>query len=49
MLYVPLFFYLFESLTERLGERKKEHAVPRKEGGPPVPAHEAGESHAGGH
>jgi len=28
MLYVPLFFYLFESLTERLRDRKKGHAAP---------------------
>jgi multidrug efflux pump len=47
MLYVPLFFYLFESLTERLGERKKKHAAPGEEGGHAVPEHE--EVRAGGH
>jgi len=41
MLYVPLFFYLFETLTERLRDRKKgqatagegEHPLPVREGG----------------
>jgi multidrug efflux pump len=46
MLYVPLFFYLFESLTERLGEKKKKHAQPGEEGGQ---AGEVQEVHAGGH
>ncbi len=47
MLYVPLFFYLFESLTERLGERKKKHAAPGEGGG--EAAREVEEVHAGGH
>jgi multidrug efflux pump len=42
MLYVPLFFYLFESLTERLRDRKKAHGEPVEGGGPPLPAGEGG-------
>jgi multidrug efflux pump len=48
MLYVPLFFYLFDQLTEKLEERKKAKAK-AKEGagttGPPageVPPKESG-------
>jgi multidrug efflux pump len=39
MLYVPLFFYLFDQLTEKLAERKKARAEAREgEGtkGPPA-------------
>jgi multidrug efflux pump len=50
MLYVPLFFYLFERLTERLGERGKEHAVPGGDGGhTPAGQPEAERIDAGGH
>ena len=42
MLYVPLFFYLFESLSERLRDRKKEHAAPAEEGEHPLPARKEG-------
>jgi multidrug efflux pump len=50
MLYVPLFFYLFERLTERLGERRKEHAVPGGDGGhTPAGQPEAERIDAGGH
>jgi multidrug efflux pump len=46
MLYVPLFFYLFESLSEKLRDRKKTPAaVEGPEGGPghPRPAPEGGD------
>jgi len=43
MLYVPLFFYLFESLSERLRDRKKGHAAPGEEGAHPRPAPEGGD------
>ena len=42
MLYVPLFFYLFESLTERLRDRKKGHAAAAEGGEHPLPAPEGG-------
>jgi multidrug efflux pump len=42
MLYVPLFFYLFESLTERLRDRKKTRGAPAEEGEHPLPAGEGG-------
>jgi multidrug efflux pump len=42
MLYVPLFFYLFESLTERLQERKKRHAGAAEGGEHALPAQEGG-------
>jgi multidrug efflux pump len=42
MLYVPLFFYLFESLTERLQERKRGHAAPAEGGEHALPAPEGG-------
>jgi hypothetical protein len=42
MLYVPLFFYLFESLTERLRDRKKAHGAGAEEGGHPLGAQEGG-------
>ncbi len=41
MLYVPLFFYIFESLTERLHRRKAKAPPDRVE--PPGPAHAGGE------
>jgi multidrug efflux pump len=43
MLYVPLFFYIFESLSERLGHRKKEGTAPTGSEHPPQPAPEGGE------
>jgi multidrug efflux pump len=43
MLYVPLFFYLFESLTERLRERKPGHAAVDEGGGHPRHAQEGGD------
>ena len=43
MLYVPLFFYIFESLSERLGRRKKEGAAPAEAAHPPQPGQEGGE------
>ena len=43
MLYVPLFFYIFESLSERLGRRKKEGAAPAEAEHPPQPGQEGGE------
>jgi multidrug efflux pump len=52
MLYVPLFFYLFETLSERLRDRKKAHAGPGEEGAHPLPGHdvhEPEEVRAGGH
>jgi multidrug efflux pump len=42
MLYVPLFFYLFESLTERLRDGKKGHAEAGEGGDPAEPAQEGG-------
>jgi multidrug efflux pump len=43
MLYVPLFFYLFDRLTERLG---KKEAGPAEPGQPPpaaaIPEHQEG-------
>jgi multidrug efflux pump len=42
MLYVPLFFYIFESLSERLRDRKKRRAAPAKAGHAPLPAPEGG-------
>jgi multidrug efflux pump len=42
MLYVPLFFYIFESLSERLRDRKKKHAAPAEAGEPRLPAPEGG-------
>ena len=42
MLYVPLFFYLFESLTERLRERPAGPAAPAEEAPPPRAAPEGG-------
>ena len=42
MLYVPLFFYLFESLTERLQKRKKGHAAAGEGGDHALPAPEGG-------
>jgi multidrug efflux pump len=42
MLYVPLFFYIFESLSERLRDRKKGRAAPAKAGHAPLPAPEGG-------
>jgi multidrug efflux pump len=42
MLYVPLFFYIFESLSERLRDRKKKRAAPVKADHPPLPAPEGG-------
>jgi multidrug efflux pump len=42
MLYVPLFFYIFESLSERLRDRKKRRVAPAKPGHPPLPAPEGG-------
>jgi len=43
MLYVPLFFYIFESLSERLGRRKREGAAPAEAEHPPQPGQEGGE------
>jgi multidrug efflux pump len=43
MLYVPLFFYIFESLSERLRDRKKGHAAPVEGGEQPLPAPEGGD------
>jgi multidrug efflux pump len=43
MLYVPLFFYIFESLTERLSERQKGRGAPGEEGAHPAPAPEGGD------
>jgi multidrug efflux pump len=43
MLYVPLFFYIFESLSERLRDRKKGHPAPGEEGAHPRPAPEGGD------
>ena len=42
MLYVPLFFYVFESLSERLLDRKKKHAAPAEKGQHHLPAQEGG-------
>jgi multidrug efflux pump len=43
MLYVPLFFYIFESLSERLRDRKKKgRAAPPEEGAHARPAPEGG-------
>jgi multidrug efflux pump len=42
MLYVPLFFYIFENLSERLRDRKKTHAAPAKTGPHERPAPEGG-------
>jgi multidrug efflux pump len=43
MLYVPLFFYLFESLTERLRERKPGRPAVDEGGGHPRHAQEGGD------
>jgi multidrug efflux pump len=43
MLYVPLFFYIFESLSERLRDRKKGHATPAEGAEHPLPAPEGGD------
>ena len=42
MLYVPLFFYVFESLSERLRRKKKGRAAPAEASHPPLPAPEGG-------
>ena len=42
MLYVPLFFYIFESLTEKLRDRKKGHAAPAEGAEHPLPARRRG-------
>jgi len=42
MLYVPLFFYIFESLSERLRDRKKKRGAPAEAGEPHLPAPEGG-------
>jgi multidrug efflux pump len=42
MLYVPLFFYIFESLSERLSRGKKKHAPPAEAGQPHPPSQEGG-------
>ena len=43
MLYVPLFFYIFESLSERLRDRKKPRGAPAEAGEPHLPAPEGGD------
>jgi multidrug efflux pump len=43
MLYVPLFFYIFESLSERLRDRKKGRPAPAEDGAHPLPAPEGGD------
>jgi multidrug efflux pump len=46
MLYVPLFFYLFDRLTERVSKKKEEKGAPPEPGQPPpaaaIPEHQEG-------
>lgn len=49
MLYVPLFFYIFDQLTEWLTQRREaKKTAPEEAGKPAVAAEEAGEGPAGG-